>query len=287
MRKVFGCLGVLFASSLAVAQVSVQHIALSDVVEEEGNIYYPGRDPEAYAGQDLIDALETAVWGTSFDSEVWNLDLDFPVREGNYATGRSRLGLPFEVSFGSLQTVTNADGSVFGIWFGTVSALGDFHLAGAYIETAELTTLVPLYSRVDQHKMGRLVRGFDSRLWACNLDPIALHQSNQNAAMMMNCIQTHTNASYSQLVVCGIGAAATCWSTVGITCIGFGICATAVAVNEYYWRNAFDNMKSMNMTCLCNDVTMRAAFPEIPTPTSPCSAFVCPTNPFLIIPSIK
>jgi hypothetical protein len=283
MLSVFG--GLMLAG-MAYGQVAA-HYAISDaVVEVEDNIYYPGRDPEAYVAQNLVNALEESVWGISLDSEVWNLDLDFPVTDNNWATGQNRYGLPFEVTFGSLDTIRTEDGGVFGIWMGTVSAIGDFHLCGAYIENHGVATLVPLYSRVDQNKMARIVHNYSGRQWACVLDPLAQFQANQNNAMMTSCANTHKSASYAQLAVCTIGGAGACWWSMGIGCLVGGVCIVSTGVHDYFWRDAFEQESAMNRTCLCNDVAMRNAHPEIPTPTSPCSAFDCPSIPGLLIPGI-
>lgn len=277
MKKLLSLLlpfGIFVASSTA--QTAVHAIAEAAIVDEP--LYEPALDTEAYFGQNLIDTLETSLWGTALGSEVWNLDLDIPLDEdADSATGTNRSGLPFEVHFATLNIVQQRDCS-YGIWSGRLSAIGDFYCYGIYFSQNNLHTLIPIYSRVDQVELATLLNNIQ-HMWLCNLDVIGQWQMNQNLLTTHQCINDYKDAVTGALVVCTAGHWAACLGTFGLGCWTGPACLVTIAINDWYFGRSFDREVASSNLCVCNDVAFRAANPSFPPQNtmSPCSKFECPS----------
>lgn len=271
--KLFGALTVM--ASVATAQVAVHAVAESAVIDEP--LYEPATDPEAYFGQNLIDALETHLWGTALGSTVWNLDIEQMLTDDStYATGSNRSGMPFEVSFASLTIVQNQD-CTYGIWSGRLSAIGDFYCYGIYFAQNDLSTLIPIYSRVDQVELATLLSNIQHR-WQCDLDVIGTWQMNQNLLMAHQCIDSYKDLVTGLLLACQAAHWPACLGTFGIGCWTGPACLASIAINDWYFGGNFDREIISSNTCVCNDVAFRAANPSFPQQNtmSPCSKFECP-----------
>jgi hypothetical protein len=275
MRLLAGILSVVFVASLSTAQTTVHAVAESAIIDEP--LYEPALDTEAYFGQNLIDALETNLWGTALGSEVWNLDLDRPLDEDSvFATGTNRSGLPFEVHFASLSIVQQSD-CTYGIWSGRLSAIGNFYCYGIYFAQNNLTTLIPIYSRIDQAELATLFSNIQ-RIWQCNLDVIGTWQMNQNLVTAHQCINDYKDLVYGLLAACQAAHWPACLGTFGIGCWTGPACLASIVVNDWIFGRNFDREISSSNVCVCNDVAFRAANPSFPPQNSmsPCSRFECP-----------
>lgn len=276
MRLLAGILSVAFVASLSTAQTAVHAVAESAIIDEP--LYEPALDPEAYFGQNLIDALETNLWGTAIGSDVWNLDLDSPLDEDSvFATGTNRSGLPFEVHFATLHIVHQSD-CTYGIWSGRLSAIGDFHCYGIYFAQNNLSTLIPIYSRVDQIELATLLSNVQHR-WLCNLDVTGQWQMNQNLLTTHQCINDYKDKVTGLIVICTAGHWAACLGTFGLGCWTGPVCLATIAVNDWFFGRSFDREVASSNLCICNDVAFRAANPSFPPQNtmSPCSKFECPS----------
>lgn len=283
MKKLLSLLlpfGILVASSTAQVVQPVTHMAVSDELVVE-DAYNPRHDPEALFDQSLMRALTENLWGTALDLEHMNLDLTEPLNEDDrFAYGQNRIGLPFTIEFATLYTAQRTEG-VVGVWSGRLTCINDFYCYGLYYSRGDFATLIPIYSRVDQARLARIMNNV-SDLWACNLDSIGDHQLSQNIQMQQRCVDSHEYAVKTLLIGCTATGLVTCWVPFSPPCLLALACDGALIINEFIWQNEFDAEIAMNRACLCNDTVFRANNPTYPVEgtNSPCSSFNCP-SPFL------
>ena len=284
MRLIAGILSVAFAISLSKAQ-HVQHAVAT--VDDEVLIYYPGRDPGALIEQELIDTLEEHVWGTAFGSDVWAFDLDAPVQpDERFATGTSRIGMPFSVEFSMLETNVDAEGATTGIFLGRMSAIGDFYTYGIYYSLNDYTTLIPLYSRVDQTALAQIA-ATSSYMWQCRLDAQGIYQYQQNLILQRTCLNNNASRVRQNSFMClGIGLTSCYFLPVAGCTVGF-ICQLKNISDAWHWGNEYENQIHQNDRCLCWDTMTRRNNPDLETPTSACGIFNCPPTPNLFVPGAR
>jgi len=242
LKKIIGLVSAMLALGSACAQPLVKQIAppgdggASEIGEnapvgpvDQMPVLDPRHDPAARVGQALIDDLEAAVWGITLGSEVWNLDLDRPVHavDGTVHNGFNRAGLPFFVEFNSFTVrPPNAHGLSVGIWSGKVSWAGEYYCDGLYFHNGDVTTIVPLYSRVDQsavqavHHLFMDLAGFPNgpEAYRCGLDSIAQHQYDANRIKSDACMLTGVRTFVSTALACAAIGVFGCWVSFGALC---------------------------------------------------------------------
>ena len=311
LKKIIGLVSAMLALGSACAQPLVKQIAppgdggASEIGEnapvgpvDQMPVLDPRHDPAARVGQALIDDLEAAVWGITLGSEVWNLDLDRPVQavDGTVHNGFNRAGLPFFVEFNSFTVrPPNAHGLSVGIWSGKVSWAGEYYCDGLYFHNGDVTTIVPLYSRVDQsavqavHHLFMDLAGFPNgpEAYLCGLDATAEFQLAQNRINMSACVNsTHISAN-AMFYVCTAVAVASCWWTFFAGCVGGVICQLTVLANRSAFRANVATESQRTGRCLCLESQFRANNPGIPLPAASCGTFVCPPFSPIAIPNFK
>ncbi|MFN7022468.1 MAG: hypothetical protein ACK4WH_14225 [Phycisphaerales bacterium] len=260
--------------------------------------YHPHLDPESYFGQAAYAALEEAVFGVQTNQTIWNLDLDSPVVQGNFAIGSSRLGLPFSVVFSSL-VVGNTDNPAVtrvGCWSGVVSgAAGHFHCYGLYLENGESASLVPLYARRDRVAAMNIQAaileasggGFVPRQFMCALDDVAAFQSGQNRINASACADAHFNQYMGIMLTCGTIGVASCWRSFGVGCLGGAVCVATLTIKDYFRQQTFASEWERALGCRCFESQWRGQHPGQPLPNPTCGNFACPNTPDVTIPKLN
>jgi len=297
------CAGLAAAQPLPpkLSQPARNFVAAPAVDEETATpVYYPARDPEAYANQACYDALESAVFGFTTGQEVWNLDLDAVVGDDNVMTGTSRLGLPFTVQFSSfISRNVTGDPSLdrTGTWTGLISgANGNFYCGGFYFENDGNATIVPYYARRDQADAAAVFQtmietsnghGYVLRQWQCALDSIATFQSQQNWINAEACADAHFNRYMGIAVTCTTVGMASCWWSFGIGCIGGLICDGTILIKDIFWQRSYQREWQRANSCLCLETSWRNAHPGETIPNSSCGDFRCPDSPDVEIPKLN
>jgi len=239
-------------SLLLICGLSANTLATSKPIPSEAPVvaaipfYEPANDSNALAGQALYNELEKSVWGIQTNQTVWNLDLDFPITNETEitASGYSRTGLPLNIDFATIRSISVAQDGRVGIWSGKISFSGEYYCQGLYVKKDGRATLIPIYAFVNQAEAlqiynmivdisGGIINHSEANMH-CVMDIPATFQNDQNKLLLSSCIKKHERTATQIMVTCTVIGIGTCWWTAGVGCLAGITCVTSLAINEIF-----------------------------------------------------